>query len=142
MENISPTLTLLLEVRAALDSGYSVRTGILNFLQKPKTSLHSTITKWLAGIDHHQNLFPIYKDLHPCRRYLFLVLEKGLKGASIQTNLAELEKEIVQSCEAEMEDQIKMLPFKLLIPVLFLMFPAYLILLFGPFLQIFLQNAL
>jgi hypothetical protein len=142
MENISPTLTLLLEVRAALDSGYSVRTGIVTFLQKPKTSLHHTIAKWFAAIDHQQNLTPIYKDLHPCRRALFLLLEKGLKGTSIQNHLLELEKEIVLSCESEMEEQIKMLPFKMLIPVLFLMFPAYLILLFGPFLQMFLQNAL
>jgi hypothetical protein len=142
MENISPTLTLLLEVRAALDSGYSVRTGILNFLQKPKTSIHSIIAKWFAAIDHHQNLSPIFKELHPCRRGLFLVLEKGLNGTSIHNNLVELEKEIIISCETEMEEQIKMLPLKMLIPVLFLMFPAYLILLFGPFLQMFLQNAL
>jgi hypothetical protein len=142
MENVSPTLILLLEVRTALDSGYSVRTGILNFLQKPKTSLHPVIAKWFASLDHQQNLLPLYQNLHPCRRALFLILEKGLNGTSIQTHIIEIEKEIILSCEAEMEDQIKMLPFKMLIPVLFLMFPAYLILLFGPFLQMFLQNAL
>lgn len=142
MENISPTLTLLLEVRAALDSGYSVRTGIINFLQKPKTSLHPFISKWFSAIDHHQNIFALYKDLHPCRRALFLVLERGLAGTAIQNHLIELEKEIVLSCEAEMNEQISKLPIKMLIPVLFLMFPAYLILLFGPFLQMFLQNAL
>jgi hypothetical protein len=52
----------------------------------------------------------------------------------ILAHLIELENEVVRSCESELEEQIQKLPIKLMLPVLFLMFPAYLILLLGPIL--------
>lgn len=140
MENISPSLTLLLDVRAALDSGFSVRTGIIQFLQTKQTSFHPTIALWFAKLDHQQDIQELLRPLHPCRRALLLILEKGLNGIPVQNALIELEKEIVASCELEMETQIQTMPIKLLIPLLFFMFPAYLILLFGPLIEIFLKN--
>ena len=140
MENISPTLLFLFEVRQSLESGYSVRTGIIQFLRRRNTSLHPTITVWFAKLEHQQDVQMILKDLHPCRRSLFLILEKGLSGIPIQYALQELEKEVVSSCENEMAELIQSLPIKLLLPLLFFMFPAYLILLFGPFIELMLHN--
>lgn len=140
MENISPSLTFLLEVRAALESGYSVRTGVIQFLQKDKTSFHPTVATWFAKLEHQQNVQELLRDLHPCRRALLLTLERGLHGTPIQNVLIELEKEIVTSCENEMDEQIQTLPTKMLIPLLFFMFPSYLILLFGPFIEMILNN--
>lgn len=134
MENISPTLLLLLDVRAALENGTSVRTGVLQFLKTPQESFTEIVSTWLLKLDQGQETQTLLAKLHPCRRTLLLLLEKGIKGVPILSQIVELEAEVIRSCEAELEEQIQKLPIKLMIPVLFLMFPAYLILLLGPIL--------
>lgn len=134
MENISPTLALLLEVRAALEGGTSVRTGIHQFLKQSRNPFVEVVSTWLLRLDQSQETLGLIAPLHPCRRALLLLLEKGIKGLPILPQLIELENEIVRSCEAELDEQIQKLPIKLLLPVLFLMFPAYLMLLLGPIL--------
>ncbi len=134
MENISPSLLLLLDVRAALENGTSVRTGVLHFLKNHHESFAESVSTWLLKLDQGQETQSLLVKLHPCRRTLLILLEKGIKGVPILNQIAELEAEIVRSCEAELEEQIQKLPIKLMIPVLFLMFPAYLILLLGPIL--------
>jgi hypothetical protein len=134
MENISPTLLLLLDVRAALENGTSVRTGVLHFLKNHHNSLSDTVSSWLLRLDQGQETHSILQSLHPCRRTLLTLLEKGIAGMPILAHLIELENEVVRSCESELEEQIQKLPIKLMLPVLFLMFPAYLILLLGPIL--------
>ncbi len=151
MENLSPTLQLLLAVRGALESGYSVRTGILNFLNKYPTqystqiffrsqSFRELVSLWLLTIDQGQEAASFINSLHPCRRTLLLLLEKGLKGLPILPILIELENEIIKSCDEELNELIQKIPLLLLFPVLFLMFPAYLILLLGPLLESLLFN--
>lgn len=147
MENISPTLLLLLSVRGALESGFSVRTGILNFLKlseeikkSPTHKIYSDsfmdfVSLWLLLIDQGQDFSFLYKDIHPCKRTLLHLLEKGLKGMPVLNLLNELEMEITKSCEDEINEHIQKIPILLLLPVLFLMFPAYLILLLGPVIE-------
>lgn len=132
MEDISPSLELLLEVRAALDEGLSVRTGILHFLKGHHGSFKEVVSSWLIKLDQGQETLTLIEQCHPCRRALLTLLEKGLRGIPVQPHLIELEKEIILSCEAELDDQIQKLPIKMMLPVLFLLFPAYLILLLGP----------
>lgn len=135
MENLSPGLILLLEVRTALESGNSVRAGILLFLKNHSSSFADLVSTWLIKLDQGQDPTLLLSDLHPCRRTLLLLLAKGLRGLPILTLLIDLENEFVRSCEAELEEQIQKLPIKLMLPVLFLMFPAYLLLLLGPILM-------
>ncbi len=135
MENISPSLSLSLTVRAALESGYSVRTGILQFISASRDPFAEIVGTWLMCVDQNQPFHFISDHLHPCRRSLLLLLEKGLRGLPILNHLVELEEEIIQSCEMEIEAQIQKTPLLLMIPVFVLMFPAYLLLLFGPIIQ-------
>lgn len=132
MENLSPTLTLLLDVRAALENGTSVRTGINHFLKRSRDPFAKTVSIWLLKQDQGQEQGALISTLHPCRRALLVILEKGLRGTPILNHLIDLEIEVVRSCENEMDEQVQKLPIKLMIPVLFFMFPAYLILLLGP----------
>ncbi|MEY4616554.1 MAG: hypothetical protein RJB66_1514 [Pseudomonadota bacterium] len=133
MENLSPGLQLLFDVRTALENGTSVRTGVLNFLKLQRTDFNETVSAWILAFDQNQDTIYLLKLLHPCRRTLLLMLEKGMRGLPILAALAELEREIISSCELEMEERIQKLPIRLLFPVLFFMFPAYLIILIGPF---------
>lgn len=141
MENLSPGLQLLLDVRAALENGSSVRTGLLNFLKNNRSDFSSLVSSWMLLIDQEQNAGDLLKSLHPCRRALLVLLEKGLRGLPVLGALNDLEREIVQSCEQEIEERVQKLPVLLLLPVLFLMFPAYLLLLLGPILLEILNHA-
>ena len=85
--------------------------------------------------DQRQETGKILSSLSPCRRTLLILLEKGLNGMPILSHLEDLEAEIIHSCEAEIEEHIQKLPLLLMIPIFFFLFPAYLILLFGPLLQ-------
>ena len=140
MEDISPTLNLSLIVRAALENGHSVRTGVRQFLSISKDPFIVVVRKWLLLIDQDQSLHSLLENLHPCRRSLLLLLDKGLKGLPILPHLIVLEEEIIQSCEVELETQIQKLPLLLMLPIFLLMFPAYLILLFGPIIQSLLMH--
>ena len=134
MENLSPGLLLLLDVRAALETGSSVRTGVLSFLKRSPCPFSEVVTTWLLHLDQGQSTNKILSALHPYRRALLILLEKGIRGLPILPQLVDLEMEIVKSCESELEEQLQKLPIKLMLPVLFLMFPAYLLLLLGPLL--------
>jgi len=135
MENISPSLSLILIVRAALENGVSVRTGILQYLSNSIDPFVELVSQWLLLVDQEQSYYSLINKIHPCRRSLLILLEKGLKGLPILPHLIELESEIVKSCEDEIEAQIQKLPILLMIPIFLLMFPAYLLLLFGPMIQ-------
>lgn len=140
MEDISPTLHLSLIVRAALENGNSVRTGVRQFLSVSTDPFIEIVGKWILLVDQEQPLHPLLENLHPCRRSLLLLLDKGLKGLPILPHLIILEEEIIQSCETELENQIQKLPLLLMLPIFLLMFPAYLILLFGPIIQSLLMH--
>lgn len=135
MENLSPTLLLILEVRGALENGFSVRTGILQFIKISQSPFATLLSQWLITIDQGQDLAKLYAPLHPCRRALLTLLDRGMKGSAILSHLIDLEKEVLNSCEAEIEEHLQKLPLKLLLPILFFMFPAYLLLLLGPVLE-------
>lgn len=140
MEDISPSLLLILDVRTALENGSSVRTGVLSFIQNSQSSFSEIVSIWLLKLDQRQDPSDLYSTLHPCRRSLLTLLEKGLLGNAILPHLMDFEKEVIRSCEAELEEHIQKLPLKLMLPVLFFMFPAYLILLIGPILLALLNS--
>lgn len=140
MEDISPTLHLSLIVRTALENGHSVRTGVRQFLSLSHDPFVEVVSKWLLFVDQEQSPNALLENLHPYRRALLLLLDKGLKGLPVLTHLIVLEEEIIQSCELEMETQIQKLPLLIMLPLFLLMFPAYLILLFGPIIQSLLMH--
>ena len=47
----------------------------------------------------------------------------------------EVEGEVVQACRNDMDRHLALLPFKMMIPLMLLIFPSLMILLFGPFLD-------
>lgn len=135
MENISPSLHLLLTVRAALENGQSVRAGVLQFLSQHHGVFGEVVRQWLLLVDQNQPVSSLTEKLHPCRRALLNLLGKGLKGLPILNQIKELESEIIQSCNEEIETEIQKLPLLMMIPIFLFMFPAYLLLLFGPIIE-------
>jgi hypothetical protein len=71
---------------------------------------------------------------NPVRRNLILLLEKGLLGEPILQNLTTFAEEVQEQSFAEIELFLAQLPFRMLLPLLFFLFPAFLLLLLGPLL--------
>lgn len=137
MENLNPCLSLALTVRRGLEKGESPRRGIQVFLLSSSDEFARGCAEWLAGREHRRPTENWINQLPPHRRALIRILERGLNGESIGPSLATLEEEIVEACRIEQEEYLAKLPFLMMIPLFLLLFPALLLLLIGPFLDVF-----
>lgn len=134
MESITPTLRLVFCVRDALQNGETVRHGLRHFVERHPTPLAWGVTGWLRDRDQGQiNVFS--EQLKSSECHLLRLLERGLRGEAILGHLQEFERELVERCESQIDEFIESLPLKSLMPLLFLIFPAYLILLLGPLVE-------
>lgn len=141
MESLAPPLRLLIHVKRSIERGSSVKTGILSFIKSDSEDFSSEIKQWLAHFEHGQSTKSIIdrqKSIY--RRTLLTLLERGLRGDAIYQSLNLLEEETVMACQLEQAHFLSRLPFLLLLPLLFFMFPAFLLLLFGPLLGQFVSS--
>jgi hypothetical protein len=132
MEGLAPTLRCALEVRFALENGESVRAGIIRAVSGYGDPFSQAVQRWLFALDQGQNSPLETAKLTAYQRNLVALLGHGLRGNSIRPQLLDLESEIEQACRDQIDNFIRMLPFKMAIPVLLLQFPAFLLLLLGP----------
>jgi len=149
MEDISPTLIFLWEIKRALEKGLSIHSGIERYIQRNRTAKFAfQVENWWSAQTNKSNSYANTKssvlnkdqlrqknDITMTRKYLFEILELGLKGQAILETLKVYEKELIQSCEDEIQSHIARLPLILMIPLMGLIFPALMILLIGPLLS-------
>jgi hypothetical protein len=133
MENISPSIVLLLSLKQALERGLSIRTGIERFISSSEGEFRDQILNWYQtrekGVPFEWPTVSIY------RKSLVDLMERGLRGEAVFNQLCSIEPEMIAACEEEITKWANHLPIKLLIPLLLFQFPAFLILLFGPLLK-------
>ncbi len=143
MESIAPPLKCLLEMQSALQNGETVRAGLEHYVHLSATGFCGDVRRflfdWDQGRDWRQHLA---KEPSPYRRALLELAAAALSGQSIQTQLQELRDEVEHACEAETKERLDILPLHMLFPLLFFLFPAYLLLLFGPLVSSFLMEFL
>ncbi len=72
---------------------------------------------------------------NPYQRAMFDLIEAGLAGLPIYDRMDQLKVEIELQIDNEIELKLQSLPVKCMLPVMFLMVPSYLVLLFGPILK-------
>lgn len=143
MEGLAPPLKCLIEIHAALQNGESVRTGINRYLAS--TPAHSDFAPdvrrflfvWEQGGDFRA---VIAKIRSPHRRALLDLIATALSGQPILGHLEELRSELIASADSEIREHLELLPIKMLMPLLFFQFPAFLLLLFGPLLNHLLEE--
>jgi hypothetical protein len=141
MEHIAPPLQLILNVKRAIESGASVRSGILAFVQLDRSDLSKDVSKWVSLLDQGLDTRSIvHQQRSQYRRTLLELLERAMHGESVHTFLCQLEVETIEACQDEISRKLSKLPFLLLAPLLLLQFPAFLMLLFGPLLQNFFHS--
>ncbi len=137
MEDLSPTLILIWDIRRSLEKGHSVSSGIKIFLErKLATQFIQEVDQW--WLSQNNPLYSFDKNqLNPSRKYLLEILEMGLKGQSILETLKTYEVEMIISCEEEIQSHLAKLPLLLMFPLMGLVFPALMLLLIGPLLKTF-----
>lgn len=139
MENIAPPLRLVMSLRRSIENGDSMASALRKYLGQSEDDLTSEITKLLL----QQPLTSEDREKHsfsPCREALFTVIQSGLAGQSVFAPLVQLEKEILALSYIDIEKTIQKIPLQLIWPVLFMQFPAYLMLLLGPLLDYLTRN--
>lgn len=141
MEYIAPPLKLITEVKRAIESGTSVRCGVLAYVQNSREDFSRDVSKWISCRDQGLSYqLIIQNQASQYRRSLLELLERGMRGESIYSHLLQLEIETIEACEDEIERKVTKLPFLLLVPLLLMQFPAFLMLLFGPLLENFFHS--
>lgn len=141
VEGIAPPLKCLIEVHAAIQNGESIRTGLERYARRGRVGFEADVRRflfdWDQGRDWRSSLHQV-RSSH--RRALLEMVACGLAGQAIHAQLSELRKDIEEACDAEVRAHLDMLPLRMLFPLLFMLFPSYLILLFGPLVRTFLQE--
>ncbi|OQW51866.1 MAG: hypothetical protein A4S09_09360 [Proteobacteria bacterium SG_bin7] len=133
MAHMNPLLKSIIELRHRLEAGESLRSSFPNCLCTDDTQWNSLLKRWFMALEHGTPTDKIVKGVNsPYRRIFLELLSAGFSGAPIYQNLLEIEIEVISACEIELEQKLRKLPFHSMLPVLFLMFPAFLIILLGP----------
>lgn len=138
MENVTPPLILLWEVKRSLEKGKSVGIGIKNYLQREKTNEFQDEVEMWWGAQNNVRIIYDKTRVNYKRQFLLEVLEAGLKGHAVLQTLQSLENELILSCEDEIQNFVAKLPLLALIPLMFMIFPAMMLILVVPLLK-FLQ---
>jgi hypothetical protein len=142
MEALAPSLELLLEVRFGLEKGSGIRATVQDYIEvHGRTQWGVQLEVWFQLYKMDRSTLPILNEMCFARRQVLELIEQGLRGAPIYSQVCFLQDELIQSTQLEIAEFVTKLPLKSLFPLLLLQFPAFLILLLGPFLtQFFAQS--
>jgi len=143
MENLNPTLQLILFLRLGLERGDSLRQLLQEFTHdrtglesKDQRSFRLGVLIWWTELEQRRSVPTMPHQLQlPARQNLLHLLTRGLRGESILPALNGLEQDVFEQCLEEMDHQMALLPLQALLPLLLLQFPALLLLLLGPLLS-------
>src|SRR5581483_11421223 len=95
METLAPSFRLTQAVRFALESGESVRHGILSYLEQAGDSWSPQVRAWCLLMERGSDPAEfLAQEKSPLRRHLLILLGRGLAGESILPTLISLEEEL------------------------------------------------
>jgi len=138
MRALIPTqIRVLQEIIYLLESGNSVRESILIVMdQFDRDEFIDLMQLWMKQKEVGLNEFTISGlTSSSINRKIFSLLDRGLNGESILKYLKTLELEAREQVQIERDKSLAKLPIKLLVPLILLIFPAYLIVLLVPVLS-------
>lgn len=138
MESLAPTLELAIHVRFDLQQGKGLRDSLETYCESKRCALSGFLRFWLAKQFKGENL-ELPKVSTDYRKALFELFELGLSGVSILNRLKNLERDMIYECQRNVDEMAAKLPYKGLMPLMLLMFPSLLILIFSPIIEEFLR---
>ena len=135
MEYLATPYIFVEYLRYSLESGENFQASLKRFIFENPSSFSEQLQKWLilkqigkTGVGDFQKKFPVAK------KSIFDILDLAYGGVSIIEPLKSMEKELFHICEHDLGKHLDKLPYKLMIPMMLLQFPAVLMLLIGPLL--------
>lgn len=131
-----PILTAVRELRWNLLSGQSLKCSLQAYLNDADDEFARHLRhRWVL---FEQGAQPGEMKNAPRQQFsdaLWDLIERGTRGEPVLEALQALEGELERTANMDLEDHLGSLPFKALIPLLFLHFPAFAITLLGPWLR-------
>lgn len=139
MEALAPEHQFLLDLKTGLESGKSAQQVSQKYIKEHSNSFAFELSSWLYHVNQGtaKNLY-IYKSFY--RRLIFDLINSSRSGEPIYERVVETEKEIHILCEIQIKKFMNRLGFLGLLPLMLFMFPAFLILLFGPIISDLIQQ--
>ena len=136
MENLSPCLNLCWRLRRSLEIGESPRLALRSFAEE-RGEFPDFCRRWMEHRDRGADHLRLLNELPSAsRRNLLTVTDRALSGHPVLPALRELQAEIEDLCRDEIERHLTRLPFQMLVPLLFFLFPAIMILILAPLLDL------
>lgn len=131
MKNLIESYFFVKETQFYLQSGLSLRMAVSEVSENLKSDFSILVDQFVFSLDHGiEYLKP--KNQHNLTSTLLDCVEMGLSGYPIFEYLEQIEEKISIEIDNTITSNLNLLPIKSLMPVVFLMFPSYLLLLFGP----------
>ena len=133
---VPPLLTAVREVRARTLAGLSTGDAFRIYLEDHHDELSAQFReRWVIKARAGKTVHHLKALRSPYARAFWELIERGIAGEPISAPLASLEDEIENAAQAELDQFVSTLPFKVLLPLLAFQFPAHLVLLMGPTLR-------
>lgn len=134
MEQVNPHYELLSYLCHSLKTGRSIRQSLNNYFSSNSGVFAQELSQWMIHLEQ-KSVAKLTQFRSPTRHALLIVIEQGLQGQPILNRLEELKKSVAEASEEEMDEFIQRIPFLMLLPLMFFLFPSFLILLLGPMLE-------
>lgn len=137
MENLTPpVLESVRDLRWRISSGQPMSEALRAHLEHTRTDFAQSLREWWALSNQGRKPTAEKERFRThYQRAAIQLIERGCRGEPTLEHLAALEDEIELAATNELELFLAGLPFKVLLPLLFFQFPAYLVLLLGPVLR-------
>ena len=138
MAHIVSSIQFVQEFKRRLQCGQSISRSVEEICENKSDPFFFKVQLWVAYYKKGQkNKVKFDTDY---QKTLLQVMGKGFEGGAIIEHLEILEQEMLKEFERQWKAYLDSLSFRLMIPLLLCFFPAYLILLFGPFVMQFLKE--
>lgn len=135
MEFLAPSYRLLLQIRYRMGSGVAVHEALRQSLPCEDGEFERALRRWWQARERGARPRPRDHFLPPLQRVFVETLERGMNGEPILERLGEIEEEMRTNMQDTVERHLQRLPVILLLPLTFLVFPAFLLQLLGPLLS-------
>lgn len=134
MEHLAPPYQFTLDLLYELESGGTARSAVKKYTTHFQNEFCLMLRHWLRLQEFGELVIaePTFKSSYQKAIWDLLMLSQ--QGVSLIVPVRELELELRFVCEEQLEQHLATLPYKLMIPLLFLQFPSLMVILLGPLL--------
>lgn len=134
MENLTPpVLNAVRTITWLIGSGRSMNEALRTYVQNHGDPFAAKVRELQIGLSAGHLVEPRWPS--PWQRAFWDLAVRGCHGQPVLDPMRGLEDEIERAAQAELDEHISTLPFKVMLPLLLFLFPAYLLVLVGPLMR-------